>query len=235
MSPLKIVRLIKPEIIERSVLNLIYKRVISKFEPLSPSRETAIPFENRQRQTLTLGTVTLTGWNFDNDIFVVESRGHTTDSVSFYLPKDKVLFLSDETIIFFNIWSDSNSENIVNILRKSVRLYEQGFVDVLVGGHEQKPLRGREIVEFLETRLEDHEVFNNELDAALKGCTRGATVKKLYQKLKRRKHLPAIKKHFDFEFPKMPPMLKSNITNALLEKGLVAEGEKGKKVFKYPL
>lgn len=199
--------------------------------PSEPSADTISPFEDRPATDLRIGEVVLHGWDFDAAVFAFESRGHSPDSVSFLLPHAKVLFLADETTPYFNLWADTSSARIRATLQTSLALYEQGQVAVLVGGHQQIPFRGQAIPALLHQLLDDHDVFLQQLRDILHDHPTGLTVPQIYQRLRRRRSIPAIGRYLRLEFPKMPTMLKANITFALLETGYVAQGPPGRKRF----
>lgn len=230
--PFKLLRLISPGLVEYRLTNFITKRVMSKFVPLEPSKETAVPFEKRKSVSLPIRGLKLKGWNFNNDVFVIESRGHTPDSVSFYLPKVKLLFLSDETTDYFNLWADTSSKRILEILNNALAMYQNGDVDIVIGGHQQAVFKGSMIPDLITRLIENHNIFRRELTGIIEKHPEGITIKRIYNELRKRRSIPAIDSYFRFEFPKMPPMLKTNITYALLEDGCVAEGPEGRKRFK---
>jgi glyoxylase-like metal-dependent hydrolase (beta-lactamase superfamily II) len=229
--PLKILRLIRPQLLDRSFIDFMTKSVMKKFEPLEPSRETATVFETVPPDKLPIKNAALTGWKFQDDIYVIESRGHTPDSVSFYLPKVKVLFLSDETTDYFNCWADSNAGRVTAILRTALSMYEAGEVDVLIGGHQQEAFRGEKIPALIHRLIGQHGAFIRGLSDIVQSHPEGITVKKIYRLLGKLRDLPEIDRFFRLEFPKMPGMLKTAITFALLEAGFEATGKPGKKRF----
>ncbi len=230
--PMKLLRLINAKLIDHSLTIFIVKKVLSKFMPLEPSKETAIPFENVEPSEMSVGDIELSGWNLNGDVYVIETRGHSPDSVSFYLPKVKVLFLADETTDYFNCWPDSDSGRVVSILNKSLAMYRGGYVETLIGGHQQQAFKGDAITGLLETLLNNDAVFKKELFSIVDRHASGVTVNRAYNELKKKKNIPAVRRYFGYEFPKMPGMLKTCITCMLLEEGLAAGGPKGRKVFK---
>ncbi|CAG0926636.1 hypothetical protein TFLX_00138 [Thermoflexales bacterium] len=225
-------RWIYPDLIDRHFVNFMVSRVMSKFRPLEPSLETATPFEHTPAGPLPIQGLALTGWNLRDDVYVIESRGHTQDSVSFYLPKVKVLFLSDETVTWFNCWADSSAARVIRILEATLAMYHAGMVDVLIGGHQQDQFRGAAIPALIHRLIDNHQTLVNTLELILAEHPTGLTVPQIYRKLSKFRSQPAIDGFFREEFPKMPGMLKTAITYALLEAGFTAEGAPGKKRFR---
>lgn len=224
-------RRIYPDLIDRHFINFMVARVMSKFQPLEPSIETATPFELSPSAPLPIPGLALTGWNLCDDVYVIESRGHTADSVSFYLPKVKVLFLFDETVTWFNCWADSSAARVIKILEAALAMYNAGMVEVLIGGHQQEVFRGDAIPELIRRLIGNHQVFISTLERILGDHPQGLTVPQIYEKLFRFRSQPAIDGYFREEFPKMPGMLKTAITYTLLEAGYTAKGATGQKRF----
>lgn len=89
---LKPFRWFYPDMIDRHFINFMVSRVMSKFRPLEPSTETATPFERTPSGPLPVPGLALTGWNLRDDMYVIESRGHTRDSMSFYMRRSRYSF-----------------------------------------------------------------------------------------------------------------------------------------------
>jgi glyoxylase-like metal-dependent hydrolase (beta-lactamase superfamily II) len=233
--PFKLLRYTRPELIENRIVPAIVDRVLSKMAPLDPSVSTATPFERQAPRPLSIPGGPSRGWNFTDDVYVIESRGHTPDSMCFYLPKVKLLFMGDETVPYFNIFPNSCAARVAASLRSARSMAAAGAVDVLIGGHQQKPFRGSQITELLDQLLSDHEVFRREVFASVGKHPMGATMIQIYDDLQKRRSIPAVDRYFRFEFPKMPPFLKTQIACLLLEEGYAAVGPAGLKRFVPPI
>jgi glyoxylase-like metal-dependent hydrolase (beta-lactamase superfamily II) len=231
-KPIALFRVISPQLIQSRILPFIIDNVLKKFKPLEPSKSTATPFESLPLSKLSVHGIVLEGWNLNDDIFAVPSRGHSPDSVSFYLPKEKFLYLADEMFPYFNCWIDSSSAHIIAILKTSLALYRNGDIAGLVGGHQQKLYTGIEIEQVLTRLLEDYAIFKAEIMRVLQEHKEGVTVVQIYNELeKKRARIRTLDRYFRMEFPKMPPLLKTNITAVLLEEKIQFSGPKGKKKF----
>ena len=231
MKPLKLFRLVWPALIERHFLSAMIRGIMRKFEPLEPSPETATPLETLQAETIRLGGVNFNGWKFGGDVWVIETRGHTPDSVSFFLPRMKVLFLADETVDYFNCWADSSAARVTAALEAALALYKAGEISVLIGGHQTDVFRGEAISALLRRLLGQQDAIMRALQEILAVHPRGLTVKSIYRRLKKYRRTPATDRFFQYEFPKMPGMLKTEIVYALLEAGYKADGKHGRKRF----
>lgn len=229
--PLKLLRSTRPDLVEEQLVSTLVARVLGKMAPLEPSIATATPFEQQPSKLLSLPGATLRGWNLADDVYVIESRGHTPDSVCFYLPKIKLLFMGDETVPYFNIFPNSCAARVVTILQAARSMVAAGAIDVLIGGHQQKPFRGQKIAEFLDMLLSDHEMFHREVFASVMKHPAGATALQIYDDLRAKRNIPAVDRYFRFEFPKMPPFLKTEIACLLVEEGCPMIGPKGMRRF----
>lgn len=212
-------------------LRIIIPRVLKKFMPIESSIETAIPFEKNDFSELSIGSTNWTGWNFDNDVYAMAARGHSPSEIVFYLPKVKTLFLADETFEFFNCWPDSSAKAVKEVLNKAIEMFKSGKAEILISGHTHKVIKGNDTIDFLSTLLKDYEEFTEAVLKIAGSHSNGLTVNEIYNKLKDRRDIPAIKKYLSIEFPKMPPFLKTVITSLLLEYGCKPEGKIGRKRF----
>jgi glyoxylase-like metal-dependent hydrolase (beta-lactamase superfamily II) len=231
-KPIKLFRMLSPHLIQSRILPFIIGNILKKFKPLEPSKETAAPFESLPLGKLSVQGIVLEGWNLCDDIFAIPSRGHSPDSVSFYIPKEKFLYLADEMFPYFNCWIDSSSAHIIKILNTSLALYRNGDIAGLVGGHQQKLYTDIEIERVLTELIEDYAIFKAEIMGVLQEHKEGVTVVQIYNELEeKRTRIPTLDKYFRMEFPKMPPLLKTNITSVLLEEKIQFSGPDGKKKF----
>src|SRR5450756_3158455 len=63
-----------------------------------------------------LGSESWPGWMISDQVWVLKTGGHSPDSVSFLLPEEKILFLGDETLLYFNCWLDSSAANVLSLI-----------------------------------------------------------------------------------------------------------------------
>lgn len=210
---------------------IIIGRVISKFNPVDVSMDTISPFPNDLMSSLIYGKTSWSGWNLNDEVHVLESGGHTPDSVIFYFPSKKTIVTADETFEYFCCWPISKRRNVRSTLSKCIEMAEQGFIDFLISGHHHDPVVGSyNIVKFLKLLLDMDDVFVDNLIDILKREP-GLTINEIYKRLKKRKNNEYIKKYFSIEFPVMPPILKNIIISTLLEVGIRTDGKRGKKRF----
>jgi hypothetical protein len=145
------------------------------------------------------------------------------------LPKEKILFLADETFEFFNCWPDSNSENVKKVIYKSIDIFENGEAEILLSGHTHEILRGKNAVKYLSSLLDDHEEFTKQVLQIIDNSPEGITINQIYSNLRTLKNNSTINTYLANEFPKMPPFLKTVITSFLIEKNIKSEGKIRKK------
>jgi glyoxylase-like metal-dependent hydrolase (beta-lactamase superfamily II) len=206
--------------------------MIKKFAPLEPSLETVRPFEDVESGPLDIGPTTWPGWKISDEVWALETRGHSPDSVSFYLPGEKILYLGDETLKYFNCWLDSRATKVRAALELAMRLLETGTVKTIIGGHQQKPYEDAEAKGLLSRLLHDYDIMEQEIFSALNAFPQGATTAQIYGRLRKRKNdVAELRAFFEYEFPKMPVLLKTLVVGLLLENGCQAVGPDGKKKF----
>lgn len=92
---------------ERRALEMLIPVILRKFQPIRASRETIHTYKSLPRQPLVIGGVPWTGWVLgENDVWILEARGHTPDEVLFYLPGHQVLHTADLTFALFPTFPD---------------------------------------------------------------------------------------------------------------------------------
>ena len=211
---------------------LMVKKSLKKFMPFDTSVATARAFEEIPSQQFSGSLAGCSGWKMDDSILALETRGHSPDHISFYIPEEKALILADETFPFFNCWADSNSCNVERILELSIEMTRRGDVEVLIGGHDHEILRGAMIEPHLNEIMSGYRQFRAAVLDIVGANAGGQTVNAVYSRLRKVKNSPVLRKYFALEFPKMPPMLKTVITALLLEAGCEVDGPEGRAVFR---
>ena len=214
------------------------KKSLSKFKPFDTSVETAECFEDAPSRELN-GPLNgplagWKGWQLFDSLYALESRGHSPDSISFYLADEKTLILADETFLFFNCWPDSSRERIERTLELSLQMARKGHVETLITGHEHEVFTGAKIESHLTTLLSDYRTFRQIVLDIVRDHSTGVTVNRIYALLRKRKDEPVLKKYFAMEFPRMPPMLRIVITSLLLSEGCPYQGPRGRVRFSIP-
>jgi glyoxylase-like metal-dependent hydrolase (beta-lactamase superfamily II) len=213
----------------------IVKKTVQGFAPLEPSVETVRPYEDNELISLDLGSESWPGWMISDQVWVLKTGGHSPDSVSFLLPEEKILFLGDETLMYFNCWLDSRAANVRAALELAIRLLEAGTVETVIGCHQQKPYSGAEAKDLMHRLLDGHGRVEREILSVVDSAPDGATVAQIYRQLsKRKKHVPELAAFFKYDYPKMPIFLKTHIAGILLENGYEAVGPEGNKRFVKP-
>lgn len=207
---------------------------LKKFEPVNLSKETIQPFEALPRRELNLGDTVWTGWVLgDDDVWVLEDRGHSPDHVFFYVPEHRFLYAGDSTYDIFTIWPDTSGGKIRASLGKCAAMARAGEVDVLADAHHHRVYRGEaEISAFLEGLLDGDRKFREVL-IDIVGRHPGLTVPQVYARLEGTRREPVVQKYLDLEFPHAPGTLQAILLLTLLELGCGAAGPRGRKRF-YP-
>jgi glyoxylase-like metal-dependent hydrolase (beta-lactamase superfamily II) len=220
---------------EQRTLQLLLSIIFRKFQPIRVSRETIQPYEALPRQQLLIGEIPWTGWVLgDNDVWILEERGHTPDEVVFYLPEHQLLHTADLTFPLFPTWPDTNAQVIIAMLRKCEAMTRAGKVRLLTDGHHHQVYHGQQaITNFLQTLITDHEHFQRVLSDIFADHD-GLTVGQVYAYVQQYQDDPVVQKFLALEFPHTPPALQNVIVTSLLQMGYQARGPRRKKHFYRP-
>jgi glyoxylase-like metal-dependent hydrolase (beta-lactamase superfamily II) len=207
---------------------------LKKFESVNLSKATIQPFETLPRRELDLGGAVWTGWLLgENDVWVLEDRGHSPDHVFFYIPEHRFLYTGDSTYDIFTIWPDTSGAAIRVSLGKCAAMARAGGVDVLADAHHHRVYRGEgEISAFLERLLDGDRTFHEVLIDVVKRHP-GLTVPQVYARLEGTRREPVVQKYLGLEFPHASGILQAILLMTLLELGCEAAGPRGRKRF-YP-
>jgi glyoxylase-like metal-dependent hydrolase (beta-lactamase superfamily II) len=228
-------RMVSAFVGERRSLELVFGLYLRKFQPLRPSIDTIQSFESMSGRELAIGDVRWTGWAMgDDDVWVLEARGHSPDEVLFYLPEHEVLYTADLTLPFFPTFPSSNGPVTREMLSRCQAMTAAGAVRLLVDGHHQVVYRGQdEAAAFLGTLLTEHKhvqaIVRDIVDAH-----DGLTIGQIYAQLKQRDEDPIVHHYLALEFPYFPMALQQIIAVSVLEMGFAAEGPRGDKRFYRP-
>lgn len=185
--------------------------------------------------SIDLGPMQVKGWKMD-DAIILQSGGHSLDSIMVYFPGKKLLIAGDLTFEIFPMFLKfSNAQKSMEKLEMVQDLVREGLIQVMADSTHYAIYKGAtKLLEFLRGVSECHENFENALFACFEEGE-GETIKGLYRKLrKQRFENPAVDFHLDNQFPKTPVYLKSQICSLLLEKGCRVEGEGSQTIFYAP-
>lgn len=220
---------------ERRSLEAFFALYLRRFQPMRPSRETIQAYESMPTRELTIGGVNWTGWAMgDDDVWVLEARGHSPDEVLFYLPEHQVLYTADLTLPFFPPFPSSNGPVTREMLGRCEAMTGAGVVRLLVDGHHHTVYRGRdEAVAFLGTLLTEH----NHVQAIVRDILDthdGLTIDELYALVKQHDEDPIVHHYLSLEFPYFPMALQQILAVSVLEMGYEARGPHRKQRFYRP-
>jgi len=214
---------------ERRTLELFFSLYLRRFQPLRPSPETIQTYESLPRQPLVIGDVPWTGWALgENDVWVLEERGHTPDEVLFYLPEHQLLHTADLT------FPDSDGAVTQAMLSKCQAMASAGAVRLVTVGHHQQVYQDRQaVLAFLGTLITEQEHLQAVLREILEEHE-GLTVGQVYAHVRRRHNDRVVRHLLSLEFPHLPMPLQQIIAVSLLQMGYEAKGPRRKKRFYRP-
>jgi glyoxylase-like metal-dependent hydrolase (beta-lactamase superfamily II) len=220
---------------ERRALAMIFSLYLRKFQPLRPSRETIQAYEALPRRSLVIGGVPWTGWALgEDDVWVLEARGHTPDEVLFYLPEHQALHTGDLTFPLFPTFPDSNGAVTQEMLRKCRAMAAANAIRLLTDGHHHMIYQGQdEVIAFLGTLISEQEHFQAVLREILDE-REGLTVGQVYGRVRQRRGDPVVQRFLSLEYPYLPMPLQQIITVSLLQMGYETRGPRRKKRFYRP-
>lgn len=222
---------------ERRALEIIFSIYLRKFQPLRPSLETIQTYESLPSQPLRIGGVPFKGWVLgENDVWVLEARGHTPDEMLFYLPEHKVLYTGDLTLPLFPTFPDSDGAATREMLLKCRAMASSGAVSLLIDGHHHQVYREKEeeeVTKFLETLLTEQEHFQALLRKIIEEHD-GLTVAQVYEYIRQRHDDLVVQHYLSLEFPYLPMSLQQIIAVSLVQMGYETKGPRRKKRF-YPI
>jgi hypothetical protein len=187
------------------------------------------------RRELVIGDERWTGWALgEDDVWVLEARGHTPDEVLFYLPEHQLLHTADLTFPLFPTFPSSDGARTRAVLEKCCSIANSGAVQLLTDAHHHIAYRGRDdVVAFLRTLIFDHDHFQFVLRNILE--TRdGLTVAQIHATLTRRLGDPVVQHYLSLESPYLPMSLQQIIVVSLLEMGYTTSGPPGRHRFHRP-
>jgi glyoxylase-like metal-dependent hydrolase (beta-lactamase superfamily II) len=178
-------------------------------------------------QRLSIGGAVWNGWRLGrDDVYILEARAHTDHDVLVYIPAERMLCMGDVTFPLFPTWADSNSDRIIECLRKCLAMVEAGEVAFLADGHGDRCYQGRaQIQQLLETVLADHMAFETVLKEIFEAAD-GLTPAEIYRAFLRFRDRPVVGKYLALEFPHTPVSLQNAMVTTLLQLGYQARGER---------
>ena len=219
---------------EKRALKILFSIYLRKFQPLYPSPETIETYESLPNSVIQIGRVIWDGWVLgENDVWILEARGHTPDEVLFYLPEHHLMYTGDLTFPLFPTFPDSNGIVTCEKLSECEAMASSGALSMLIDGHHQRVYRGKkEITELVNTLLIEQEHFQAVLKEIIEKHN-GLTVGQIYAYIRQRHDDPAIQHYLSLEFPHLPMSLQQIIAVSLVQLGYEMKGPRRKKRF-YP-
>lgn len=148
-------------------------------------------YETLPRRDLVIGNERWTGWALgEDDVWVLEARGHTPDEMLFHLPEHQLLHTADLTFPLFPTFPSSDGVRTRAVLERCRAMAADGAVRLLTDAHHHTVYHGQDdVVAFLQTLLFEHDHFQAVLREILDGHD-GLTVAEIHTELRRRRGDP---------------------------------------------
>ncbi len=126
--------------------------------PIYHGRGRILLLPSNERKKLDFCGCEFYGWVLDDELYAIETPGHTDCHIAFYFRKKRILFTGDllnfltpNDIQFGDIEKAAESQN------KMLALAEKDGVNIICQGHYE-PLKGnREIIEYISGIIEKHQ------------------------------------------------------------------------------
>lgn len=132
-------------------------RLLEPFKPMKPMLDKAIPLEHLPLQRLELGEMLQIGWKVTPAMYAIPTRGHTDDSVIVYFPRNKLLFMGDETNRAYHIFLDGDGINAFRLFRDVLEMIDAGQVRMLLDSHHYHLFDQAEARRYMELYLTQEE------------------------------------------------------------------------------
>ncbi len=212
--------------------SIVVDILLQTYPPVFPSVETMRDYEDLgPAGPIRIGETEWTGWTFSDaqglpDVQVLQSAGHASGSVVFYLPKRRFLMLADETSSV-PIWADSDPRNALATARKALSMIDSGDLGTVCAGHRPMlPSDGDEARAAMRQVIDSGEDFDRSVAGALAAHPEGLTIDELYDVLtaEAQPH-STIALLAGLQFPTFSTFLKLTLLNHCLLLGL-PEGER---------
>ncbi|MET1003990.1 MAG: hypothetical protein ABWX96_00510, partial [Propionibacteriaceae bacterium] len=120
--------------------SIVVDILLQTYPAVHPSVETMTDYEDLgAAEEITIGETTWTGWSFTDEqgqpeVQALQSGGHSSGGLVFYLPQSKFLMLADETSSV-PIWADSDPRNTIETARRAISMIDTGHLELLCAGH----------------------------------------------------------------------------------------------------
>lgn len=183
---------------QKKALHLIVSLAARRWPPLHPSPDTAVPLAPESIETLEIGGTAWQGWRLGpDDVWALQAG----PDLWFYLPGKKALLAADWQDSFSAAWPEPVSRPPTDLLEALTAILKAGAVDILLDSQSPEALLNLETAQQTAEQLFfRHQGLQQALEAVLKREP-GLTVRKLYRRLRKLRHRPAVAWYMDAPLP----------------------------------
>ena len=227
------------------ILRKVFRRQFSKCHPLA---EKACPLKLKERMTMEVGSVTLTGWKVGR-FFIIHDGAHSPGHICLYDPDNRLLLCGDVTIEVNPAFLYSSINKLIETTERFNTMAEEGFIKIVGDSHRTRKyftilckqlgfqmLNEIQLIEyavgkdqcirFFSTFHSYYQQLKKEVLAAHEKVGR-ATVGKIVKELEKSSN-PAVKLKTALVFPQVPSRMDVLVASVLKEAGAVPVRERGK-------
>lgn len=141
------------------------------FGVIQPPQRNMLFLNCDENKDLEFANIMLRGWSLSNQLFALDTPGHSNDHLSFYVPDRGVMF-SGDLIGFLNpndILNGSLKETQAGML-KMLQLAEAGGIDILATSHDLPVLGKDNVIAYLRSVIAKQEEAFNTIAAIVSSC-----------------------------------------------------------------
>jgi len=158
-------------------------RLLDLFMPINVDTPYLKTLETQKVQDIQIGNIHWSGWNFNDDIYVMKTQGHSAGHVVVYFPKMKHLHLADETNGYCNLFHDCDHLKSLESHTKSLSMLNEGTVNSITDGHTFMLHQTEEAKHWLSNLINGHYVFSNFIRELLDKHSEGLNLEEIYDAL----------------------------------------------------
>ena len=183
---------------QKKALQFMVSLAARRWPPLHPSPETTLPLAPESIETLEIGGTAWQGWRLGpDDVWALQAG----TGLWFFLPGEKALLAGDWPDAFSPAWPEPISHPPTDLLETLAAMLKNGAVGILLNSHnpetQRDPLASQQAIEQIFFR---HQGLQQALEAILKREP-GLPVRKLYRRLRKLRHRPAVAWYMDAPLP----------------------------------
>ena len=164
------------------------------FIPLNVDTQYLKALETRKVEDIKIGNIHWSGWNFNDDLYVMKTQGHSAGHVVVYFPQVKHLHMGDETNGYCNLFHDCDHLKSLESHTKALSMLNEGNVASITDGHTFALHATKEAKVWLRSLIDGHYVFSNFIRELLEEHPEGLALQEIYDALSKSKtiqRLPA--------------------------------------------